>query len=450
VQRAAGQGPSRSQADDQQEEGRRHRRHDQAGPFGRTLRTSNRSWLTPGNLTSGYDPNLGFVIRSPDGAFSLHPGILFDFRNMTSYREAVVKPDADLPLLTGYKTEQGFDVTRMRLTFDGNYTKALTYFVQFQDDQGQTFNLYDAYGILHVGQTPFSVKFGQFKDPVYHERMISEVNLLAVDRSLVESFFGGGNTSRVQGVSLMYDDGGQFRGQVALTDGYNSINTKFYDVASTSTPPLAAAGITPPTYGTAGRAEYALIGDHTSNFNPYKEYDGGFTALGDTHDILVVGGGYDFTQAGRNYGLFHTIDAQYDSTSGLSLYGAYLGSYRDLPTKQAAVASAPITNIVVTKGHYYDPGFLVQAGYLVTPKIEPFVRYDYTYLQGGSVATLVKDSVQEVTAGANYYIDKQHLKFTVDGSWLPEGAPVDQDALGILADNGHQEFVLRIQFQIAI
>jgi hypothetical protein len=406
--------------------------------------------LTPGNLSSGYDPNVGFVIRSADGAFSLHPGLLFDFRDMTSYRQGVPKGDADLPGRTGYDTQQGFDVTRMRLTFDGNYTKALTYFIQFQDDQGQAFNLYDAYATLHLGQTPFSIRFGQFKDPVYHERLISEINLLAVDRSLLESFFGGGNASRVQGASLMYDDGGQLRAQVALTDGFNSINTKFFDVASASAPPLAAAGVTPPTYGTSGRVEYALLGQHTQQFNPYKEYDGGFSALGDTQDILVVGGGYDYTQAGRNYVLSHTVDAQYDSTSGLSLYGAYLGSYRDLPTKNAAVASAPITNIVVTPGHYYDPGFVVQAGYLVTPKIEPFVRYDYTYFQGGSVATLARNEAQELTAGANYYIDKQHLKFTVDASWLPDGAPVDQDALGILADNGHQEFVLRIQFQLAI
>jgi len=108
---------------------------------------------------------------------------------------------------------------------------------------------------------------------------------------------------------------------------------------------------------------------------------------------------------------------------------------------------------------------MLQAGYLVTPKFEPFVRYDYTLLANGSVLTAVTaaspvsekagpginhSDVQEFTAGANYYLEGQHLKFTVDASYLPNGSPVDQDALGILTDNGHSEFVVRVQFQISI
>jgi phosphate-selective porin O/P len=419
------------------------------------------------NLGSGYDPNVGFVIRSGDGAFSFHPGVLFDFRDMTSTRQRVPQGDVDLPAVTGSDTQSGFDATRMRLTFDGNYTKNFNYFIQFQDDQGSTFNLYDAYGVLHLGSSPFSVKFGQFKDPVYHERMLSEVNLLAVDRSLLESFFGGGNTSRVQGVSLMYNED-RIRAQLAVHDGYNSINTKFFDSASTSVSPLASTlDNVAPNFGVSGRFEYMLIGDRTKDFNPYSEYDGGFTALGDKEDILVLGSGFDYTQAGANSGFYHTVDAQFDDTSGLSLYAAYLGSYRHFPDAIApastpATGLAPVFNYgVTTPGNFYDNGLLAQAGYLVTPDIEPFIRYDYTYLASGSVrlpaaggkkagAEIDRDDVQEFTAGANYYIYKQHLKFTIDAVYLPTGTPVDQDALGILADNGHSEFVLRLQFQVAI
>jgi hypothetical protein len=111
---------------------------------------------------------------------------------------------------------------------------------------------------------------------------------------------------------------------------------------------------------------------------------------------------------------------------------------------------------------------MLQAGYLVTPNIEPFVRYDYTLLAAGSAVfpgaphkvgtvtdtppgkNLNDNAAQELTAGANYYMYGQHLKFTVDASWLPEGSPVDQDQLGILADNGRSELVLRVQFQVAI
>jgi hypothetical protein len=184
--------------------------------------------------------------------------------------------------------------------------------------------------------------------------------------------------------------------------------------------------------------------------HPYSEYDGGFTALGDTQDILVVGGGFDYSQAGDNDVFFHTVDAQYDTAGGLSLYGAYLGTYRDLRSSQGVVSTSP--TVLVPPGNYYDPGFVAQAGYLVTSQLEPFARYDYTYLSGGSTSafSLATNKAQEITVGANYYLYKQHVKFTLDGSFLPDGSPTDQDALGILTDSGHPEYVVRFQFQLSI
>ena len=58
--------------------------------------------------------------------------------------------------------------------------------------------------------------------------------------------------------------------------------------------------------------------------------------------------------------------------------------------------------------------------------------------------------MQEITIGANYYLYHQNAKFTLDASWLPNGAPADADALGILKDSGHNEAVLRLQFQLAL
>ena len=87
-------------------------------------------------------------------------------------------------------------------------------------------------------------------------------------------------------------------------------------------------------YGVSGRAEGILIGRRTAQFNPFSEYDHGFSALGDTQDILVVGGGADYSQAGANTLLLHSADLQYDNTCGISAYAAYYGSYRDLPHNQ--------------------------------------------------------------------------------------------------------------------
>jgi hypothetical protein len=404
-------------------------------------------------LSSGYDPNVGFVIRSGDGAFSFHPGALFDFRYIATYRENIPAKGGGETGETGYNTQNGFDISRARFTFDGNYTKDIYYFVQASADEGAPLSLLDAYGTYHFEQTPLSFKVGQFKDPVWHERNLSEITLLAVDRSLVESILGGGQTSRVQGAALLYDKD-RLRGQVVIHDGYDSLNDKFFRSGGLPASVTGGAGVTPTNFGTSGRVEYMVIGNRTPEFNPFKEYDGGFTALGDTQDILVVGGGYDYSEAGDNSVIFHTIDAQYDTASGLSIYGAYLGTYRDLHSSQGVTAATSTTPAgpAVPPGNYYDPGALIQAAYLVTPKIEPFVRYDYTYLDVGSVTEfgLSKNEVQEITAGVNYYLYKQHAKVTLDGVWLPDGAPADSDALGVLKDSGEGEFILRAQFQLSI
>jgi hypothetical protein len=393
-------------------------------------------------LSSGYDPTTGFVIRSDDGAFSLRPGLVLDIRNMTSYRENIAKGGGGEVAKVGDDTQNGFDLTRLRLTLAGNYTKNVDYFLQFQDDQGTAFGLLDAYIQYHLGDgSPLSLKVGQFKDPLWHERNLSEANLLAVDRSLVESLLGGGQTGRVQGVAVMYDRD-RVRLQGVVHDGFNSLNTKFFTAGGLAGGVGGGAGVTPTDYGVSARGEYLILGKRSDDQHPFHQYDGGFTALGAKQDILVAGAGADYSEAGSNDVFFHTADLQYNTVSGFSAYAAYLGAYRDLHANQG-----------VAPGNFYDPGFVLQAAYLVTDKIEPFARYDYTYLSGKSEAKslgVVDHAVQEFTIGANYYLYHQNLKFTLDGNWLPDGAPSDTDALGVLKDSGHNEFIVRAQCQLAL
>jgi len=394
-------------------------------------------------LTSGYDPTSGFVIQSADGAFSLRPGLVLDIRNMTTYRQSIAntKGAGGEVAKTGDDTQNGFDLTRVRLTLAGHYTEAVDYFLQFQDDQGSSFGLLDAYLTYHFGSSPFSLKVGQWKDPVWHERNLSEANLLAVDRSLVEALLGGGETGRIQGAALIYDHD-RLRLQGVIHDGFNSINSKFFDSGGLGAGVGGGAGVTPTNFGVSARTEYLVLGDRNDKSHPFKQYDSGFTSLGNKQNLVIAGAGADFSQAGSNDVFFHTVDVQYNNTQGFSAYAAYLGAYRDLHANQGVKA-----------GNYYDPGFLIQAAYLVTDKLEPFVRYDYTYLAGNSEASSlgVEDhSVQEYTIGANYYLYNQNLKLTLDASWLPDGAPSDTDALGVLKDSGHNEYIVRAQFQLAL
>jgi Phosphate-selective porin O and P len=391
--------------------------------------------VTP--ILANYDPSVGFVIRSEDGNFSLHPGLLFDFRNMTTYRQWIPPHGGGETNSTGNDVQNGFDVSRMRLTFDGNFTKNVTYFFQFQDDQGSTFNLFDAYAQYHFDSSPWSIRAGQFKDFLFHERTISETRLLAVDRSLMEALLWGGTVSRTQGVALMYEKD-RLRAQALIDDGFASLNTRFFDSGGAGAGVTGNSGLTPTNFGVGGRAEYVLIGDRTEKLNPFSEYDQ-FSSLGAKQNILVLGGGISYSQASSNDIIFHSLDLQYNNTNGFSAYGGYLATYRDLHTNQGIVP-----------GIYYDPGFVVQAAYLFKNNIEPYIRFDFTHLAPKSTTGLANHDVPELTIGSNYYLYKQNLKFTLDGIWLPNGSPVDSDALGVLRDSGHNEFILRAQLQLAI
>jgi hypothetical protein len=401
--------------------------------------------ITTEPLMSGYDPTVGFVIRSDDGNFSLHPGMVIDFRYDMNYRDKVPAggggTSVPTPPAPRYDVENGFDISRFRLLFTGTFTHDITYYVQFQDDQGTTFGLFDAYFTYHLGDTPMYLRVGQFKDPVWHERNLSEANLMAVDRTLVEYLLAGGQGSRVQGASLIYDRD-RLRAQLATHDGFNSINTPFFDAGGDGSGVGGESGVTPPNYGVSGRGEFLIIGDRTPESDAYAEYDRGYTALGLKQDFLVAGAGMDYTEADRNQLMTPSADLTFDTTSGWALYAAYYGTLRTLKDNQG-----------ITPGNYYDSGFEAQAAYMLKRRIEPFVRYDYTFLDPGSLPAaqlIIRHAAEEFTVGANYYIYKQNAKFTLDASWLPEGSPTDATALGILKDTGRNEFVLRAQFQLAL
>ena len=78
---------------------------------------------------------------------------------------------------------------------------------------------------------------------------------------------------------------------------------------------------------------------------------------------------------------------------------------------------------------------------------EVFGRVDYTRLDSDRGAP--EDDISEFTVGVNYYWHGQGAKFTIDGSWLPNGTPEDSSALGYLHsfDNA---LAVRAQFTLAI
>jgi len=397
-------------------------------------------FMSIASLPPSYDPSIGFLLRSADGKFSLHPSALLQFRNETAIRQRIPAGGGGEAGGSGSDIQNGFEIARVRLIFDGNlFSPNLTYYLQLQDDFGESsFSLLDAYVLCRVSdQSPLALKAGEFKDPVWHEQNLNQAKQLTVERTLANALLGGGQTGHVQGVVLIYDQQA-LRGQLAVHDGYDSINTPFFDAGGRGAEVGAGAGVTPTRFGITARAEYLAIGDRSPQFNPFSEYDD-FTALGNKQNILVLGTGADYSQSGGNNILFHTLDAQYETTGGLALYGAYLGVYRHINHFQG-----------VDPGCYYDCGAIAQAAYLLSSCFEVFARYDYTHLDDRALAGIVADNIHEITVGVNYYFHGHQAKATLDASWLPNGCPTDVEGAGILQDDGHPELLIRAQFQLAI
>lgn len=117
----------------------------------------------------------------------------------------------------GVEANHGFSLQRARLILDGD-VYGLRYKVSGQWSDGGEFTLKDAYGVGNLGGIDF--KFGQFKAPFMKEVLVSQVDTLAADRSIVAYTFGQG---RSQGIEFGKDFGAlTLRG--AYTDGFNSAN----------------------------------------------------------------------------------------------------------------------------------------------------------------------------------------------------------------------------------
>src|SRR5690606_35115912 len=154
------------------------------------------------------------------------------------------------------------------------------------------------------------------KDPVHHEELVSSKRQLTADRSLANELLGGGRTDRVQGVGLTYKQDA-LSGTVVFHDGANSDNANFLDGGNGGAP----VDDTGADFGVGARVEYVVFGDK-------KAYND-FTAMGTKEDMLVLGAGADWTQDGSADVLFHTIDAQWETSTGLAIYGAYVATHTE-------------------------------------------------------------------------------------------------------------------------
>ncbi len=195
-----------------------------------------------GGFMSGFSGNR-FVIQSDDGNFVLRPWIHIQVRQTTSYRRDELGKGQD-------DVENGFELRRARLGFDGNlFTPDFTYFINWatfrengtlttKNSAGQTVGtspspvgglpvLEEAWVKNHFANTPYYIKFGQLHDPLDHEAIIGS-KYRAPEASLTGDIFANTDTF-TQGATFIYDPKETFRFEGGFTDGIRSANTNFED-----------------------------------------------------------------------------------------------------------------------------------------------------------------------------------------------------------------------------
>lgn len=398
-------------------------------------------------FTAGYTADRGFVLQSADGAFLIHPFIQFQFRESNNYREAAsTNGETD--------TTNGFEVRRLKIGAEGNvYSKAITYQFQWASQYGSatstnpgegTPTLEDAW-VKYRFQDAWAVQAGQFKDPLFRESLVSSTRQIAADRSVQNNILEG-NDNYVEGVSLLYGDKDRLHGQAAFTDGLNGNNSSAADPTGgdPTDSDFKANNKKNYNFGFAGRVDYMVMGDPASSWKRYSS----FSAQGkDQSDLLILGAAGEWDQVGDYNSYWYTTDAQWmpEGVAGLSVYGALVGRY------------VRVDNTTGSDNDGSDWGALVQAGYMVTSRLEPFVRYDFTRVGNtGTIKESTLDSfgnrtVQEITAGVNYYFFGHNAKATLDLTYLPNGSPSDFGGLDIYSQTEDKEqWLARVQFQLVL
>jgi hypothetical protein len=366
-------------------------------------------------ITAGYDK--GIFIRSEDGRFQIKPGLILQVRNNTTWRQDG-KDDGN-----ENDIQHGWEIRRVKPYLDGNlFGPDLTFKLQLANDRNASgVVLEDAWG-QYAFNKQWAVRAGQFKSTVSWEEFgVSDVDQLTVERSLLNDLIGqNAINSRQQGVMVTYKGPQDLvRTSVTLSDGEGSINSDFRDMQ----PGRAKVG------GFA-RVDYKFNGDWSDHSL--------LTAKGTKADTFVVGAGFgatDFDNATiyRGEVIGHlAFKRKWNVLAGVT--GAMTDPRTGTPTR-------------------LDYGGLIQAGYLLNPMHEVFGRADVVFQDEDFVPT--DEIVSEFTLGVHRYLGTDgaagnNARVTVDLNYLPVGVPVDKTGLGYLANNGKNEVVLRLQFQLRI
>lgn len=404
--------------------------------------------LDVGSFTAGYKDKR-FTIGSEDGNFTLRPWFHLQIRDVALARQ-------DFKHGTDTDFQNGFEIRRLKLAFDGNmFTPDLTYqFVWATARANGTNNVVDSTGTkigtvansaggtpileeawvkYHFAGTPWFVRGGQFKESFLHDQIVSSRYQQSTERSLIADIFANGDAF-TQGVSLIWDPASNIRTDVGFTDGMRSANTDFQEFPTGNF-----------NYGGFGRVEFKAMG----KWSDYGQIGG----VDVKEDLLVFGLGADYVERGHSNQTSGALDVHYASPSGLNLYAAAVDRYTNhnfgIYSQSATGATINAPDPAVAGHNTNEYAALIQAGYIIDGHWEPFGRWEYMHLQGTAAGS--KNYVNAVTGGVNYYFVGHRAKFTAQCTYLPNGIPIGDGAGDVLASpHGKGEFSGVIQFQLLL
>jgi len=432
-----------------------------------------RASLLQEGMTAGYDGE-HFFIGDPSGNFLMTVSGLIQVRYIYTWRNGNRSPgDIDSPyddtqVRAFDHGETGFELPRAKIQFAGHvYSPRIAYALRLAVDPDTNDVWADkiTVGYELIADTLW-ISGGEDKAPFLREELTEPHNLLAVDRSIVNETFTAG---RVQGVWATWHPNDMVHISAAISDGFRSAERKVPVKDPTHGPPNDLAFPSKrfdqddSDFAITARADVRLAGG-------WNQMDD-FTAWSGDPMAVFVGAAVHWEVRetgddiwgmnnlyGHTYDIFAwTIDGSVE-WEGANLYAAVVGANLD-----------PEGSLSADPGFSPDPfGILVQGGYQVIPdKAEVFGRWEYLDLDTpqstGHLGMEKEDTITVLTFGANWYLNKNRSKFTVDVLWALDPIPstdgswltsplygTSYPALGLLGDSGDAENQTAIRGQYTV
>jgi hypothetical protein len=380
--------------------------------------SSQRASLQQAGATSGYDRN--FYIASADGNFRLN----LEGQIQVRYAYDSLPTDATSP--TSEPDQYGFELRRMQIALFGNmFDKSVTYRVQLQYQRDASLGAdpirwADVWMQKALGGGYF-VRAGQWKNLYNYEDETSSRTQQLVERSIVNDYF---NTKFIQGVLVGWESDqmrlfGSFNDGGANRDtGVTQLRANLTDWAFTGRvewKPVGDWGQIRDMQGWVG-SPFALqfgagVNVQRAGGNPAPERQ----AVGNGTIIASVGSGGSATPAVTDVMslLSWTADVNLRG-SGWSAWGAFLGN--------SIYSGGEIARQLGVNGTL-SLGAVVQGGVFLAEELELVARWEGLWVSSDFPEAdyrpnaLNSQTVNIVTLGANWYFNKNQLKFQIDGGY---------------------------------